>query len=443
MIKAAASKFINSKRFVIYCFVTGIVLRVLWLMLVNSKPVSDSSWYYQQGLDIAAGKGYNIEGTPTAYYPAGYPMFLSLIFMMFGNSIAAAKIANLFISAGILYFSYFISKKLFDSEKTGRITLLLLAIYPNYISYTSILATELLFSGLLFFGAYLVLISKNRIPVLIAAGIVWGAMCLVKPQGIFIPLLFLAAWFFQNGKTIWERTKPVIILYVFMIAVIAPWAVRNYMVFGSPFISTNDGINLVIGNNPYATGDYNLNDMVVAYIWDNENEYPSPDSLVSNIHKTQYWTRWGFKDENYANIKLRNKALNYIANNPGKVLKLLPGKLWLNYKRGNEGIGWATSELEITPQAKDKSIKIFSSIANYFYYAVMILSVLYLIIAVYKKISAKQKTRFPLLELLLISYFTFLSLVYFGSYRFSFPTIPLFIMFAAAFIEIILREKNG
>jgi len=91
---------------------------------------------------------------------------------------------------------------------------------------------------------------------------------------------------------------------------------------------------------------------------------------------------------------------------------------------------------------KNKSINFFGQFANYFYYAIMILSVLYFISAGYKKLIRKQRTVIPVLAVLLILYFTMLSLVYFGNYRFSFPTIPVFIMFAAAFIENFLREKT-
>ncbi|HEY3250086.1 MAG TPA: glycosyltransferase family 39 protein [Ignavibacteria bacterium] len=408
--------------------------------MVNSKPVSDSNWYFEKGLDIASGKGYSIEGTPTAYYPVGYPFFLGLIFMIFGNNLFAAKITNVLLAVGILYFSYFTSKKMFDSERVGRITLFILAIYPNHIAYSSIIATETLFLFLILFGAYLFFIAKNNYWLFMASGFIWGLMCLVKPQGFFIPILFLLALWLQEKKTFREALKPMMIIYVIVIIALLPWAIRNYYVFNEPFIiSTNDGINLVMGNNPYATGEYNLDDKVIEFIWDSENEYATPDSLVNSLRYTAFWTRYGYKDENIANKKLRKKAVDYIFSNPSKIMKLLPRKLWLNYKKGNEGIGWAISELTIEGTLKKNIISALGKIANYFYYLSMAFFFFYFVRFAYKSYIEKEKLQVPLIGPLIILYFTLLALIYFGTYRFHFPTLPFIAMFSAAFAESLLN----
>lgn len=441
MLRTTLIKFIDSPRFVTMCLILGILLRIAWLILIDSKPQSDAHWYYIKGLSIASGEGYTVEGIPTAYYPAGYPMFLGIIFFFFGNNLVAAKIANLLLSAGIIYLSYLVCKTLFKSERAARITILIMALYPNYIAYTSILATEILFTFLLFLGFYLLLISEDRFWLLLLTGLVWGFMCFVKPQGMFIPLLFLLTSLFQQKGAILKKLKPVVIVYIFMLAVLAPWLIRNYYVFnGAITISTNDGINLLIGNNPYANSVYHLTQEVMAYAWDQSNEYTA-DSMLNKITYSPYWTRYGFKDEYTASIKFRNKAIKYVLENPGSTLKILPKKLWMNYRRGYEGVGWAAAEITLEPWKK-KFVSLFMVITNGFYYIVMFLFFCYCFTLLYKKYIKKQNIYLPLIGFFLIGYFTLLALIFFADYRFNFPLIPVFAMMGASLAACFLHGKE-
>ena len=433
---------INSKYFIAVCFIAAAAVRITWILLIDIVPLSDFAWYYEKGLDIASGKGYTIDGTPTAYYPVGYPMFLGSVFFVFGNSLLAAKASNVLLSIGILYFSYILSKKLFNSEQAGRITLFILAIYPNFIAYTAVISTEILFLFLFFLGAHIFINMKDKKWILIITGIIWGLMCLVKPQGFFIPLLFITAIYFKNKKLFSERLKTLLIVYVFIFITLLPWMTRNYYAFGSFFVlSTNEGINLLIGNNPNATGEYNLDENTIKYLWDSENKYASPDLLLRNLPGDAFWTKYGFKDELEANRKFKNKAVDYILNNPAKLTTLLPMKLWYNYKRGNEGIGIAVPTISDDPVLRMNSFKIFKKTGNYFYYLIMLMAGMYFIRIIYKRFMKKQKTYFPLTGLLIILYFTLLSLVFFGGYRFNFPALPWIIMFSAAFIDYLITPK--
>lgn len=459
MIRISICKTIQSKYFVPFCFVIAILLRCMWILLIKTNPVSDSSWYYEKGLDIASGKGYTIEGIPTAYYPVGYPVFLAIIFKLFGDNLFIAKIANIILYAGILYFGYFISKKIFSTENTlspenetnvtsnsefiGRITLFTLAIYPNNIAYSSVLATESLFLFLFLGGTCLFIISKGRFWHLFISGIIWGMMCLVRPQGFFIPLIIVLTLIVSNKRTLLFKLKILLVVYTFLIIAMLPWLIRNYYVFHDYFIiSTNDGINLLIGNNPYSTGEYLLDDKVIAYCWDRDNLYASPDSLVKNLSNSKYWTSFGFKNENIANKKLRSKALDYVIHNPLEVIKLLPKKLWFNYKRGSGGIGWNLAEYSASSNFKQSCMNIFKKITNFFYYLVIIFSIAYIFRCLYKIYIKKQKLRFPTTGLWLVLYFSLLVLIYFGSYRFHLPLVPWIVMYFAAFIESTLNAKK-
>jgi len=434
--KSTLESFFSSVYFIPFCLLLAFVLRLLWIIIIDSKPVSDSSWYFEKGIDIAGGLGYSIDGIPTAYYPAGYPMFLGLLFRVFGNSLLLAKLANIVLNLGILYSGYFTAKRLFCSELTGRITLLILAVYPNHIAYNSILSTEILFLFLLLGGAAFYVQSVERKWLVVLAGILWGLMCLVRPQGIFIPLIFIFTTGYITGNSFIKKLKTLIPVYAIIFIIMVPWVIRNYHVFKDyPVISTNDGINLLIGNNPYATGEYSLDSNALAYTWDKGNRYSSADSLVKYLPVSKFWTSYGYQDENIANKKLRNKAIEFIINNPKQEAKIFPKKLWLNYKKGNEGIGWAIAGLNLGSGIKKTFVSVFEKLANYFYYFIILIFIVFIFYTGVRIFINKQKIIFPATGLWIILYFTILALIYFGGYRFNFPSMPFFIMYFGAGAE--------
>jgi hypothetical protein len=120
------------------------------------------------GIDFAADRGYSVAAdsfwphnipprvggtlenrSPTAYWPVGYPAFLGLLFTLFGSSLFMAQAGNVILYTGVLVFASYIGKTLFEAELVGRVTLLLLAFYPDHIAYSSLLASEVLFLFLL------------------------------------------------------------------------------------------------------------------------------------------------------------------------------------------------------------------------------------------------------------------------------------------------------
>jgi hypothetical protein len=52
--------------------------------------------------------------------------------------------------------------------------------------------------------------------------------------------------------------RDVALTIAFAFLVVAPWIARNWITFGEPAVSSNGGVNLLIGNHPGATGAYNL-----------------------------------------------------------------------------------------------------------------------------------------------------------------------------------------
>ena len=101
-----------------------------------------------------------------------------------------------------------------------------------------------------------------------------------------------------------------------MAMVLVPWAVRNSHVFGETvLISTNGGATLLTGNNPSADGSYMENDPLVAQ------------------------RNFSVRDQVEADRRARTLALNWIKENPGRFVQLMPRKIWHLWAKDGE-IEW-------------------------------------------------------------------------------------------------------
>ena len=101
-----------------------------------------------------------------------------------------------------------------------------------------------------------------------------------------------------------------------MAAVLVPWAVRNSQVFGQTvLISTNGGATLLTGNNPSADGSYIENDPLVAQ------------------------RNFSVRDQVEADRRAKELALNWIKENPGRFIQLIPLKIWHLWAKDGE-IEW-------------------------------------------------------------------------------------------------------
>jgi 4-amino-4-deoxy-L-arabinose transferase-like glycosyltransferase len=359
------------------------------------------------------GKGYTIDGIPTAYWPVGYPAFLGSIFWVLGPNLLYAKLANVLLYVGILYLAYAIARELFSSEFTGRMTLLLLAFYPNHIAYSSLLSTENLYLFLLLLGvAALILERRDGIWKGISTGVVFGLACLVKPQTIFIPLLLILVLYLRRSDT--RRLLAMVsTVYLALGAIMLPWTVRNYYVFDALFyISNNGGVTLFIGNNPHANGTY----------------MPFDEELRSLLPLSPD------DDEHDVDVKARKYALDYMLAHPAKTLRFSSIKLYYVYREDVEGMNWNNGAImwEKSREPGHKALFWFLiGLAQNYYLCTMAAFAVSLPV-----LFAKRGSRsVPTLGLYIIAYFSAICMVTIGISRFHFPLIPWILMYVASLFE--------
>lgn len=399
------------RQFVPLCLLTSLALKLVWVGLVDAQPVSDFQWYYDRAREFAANCGYSVGGHPTAYWPVGYPAFLGLLIYLCGDSLLLLKLANIPFHIAAEYSIYLISKRTFDSEPAARITLALFAFLPNHIAYSSLLSSENLFLFLLLLGVLSLMGPDLRLWKAVAVGVLLGLGCLVKPQMLFVPAVVFLVGIRRADEwpRLWRRVGSYAAVYIGLALVVAPYVIRNAIVFGYfPIMVTNSGVNLLIGSNPQANGTYvNVAPMI---------EYEADE----------------FRRDRLA----RDLARDYALSHPLRIVGLLPLKFWHLYATDVEGITWNLVGLGVTPAKLKQGLKVFMGMAQLYYMILWGLFAYFIILYFVRGRLRRPGHWRPELGLALMLYFTLIYLIYFGGGRFHFPMTPWMAVYGGALLGI-------
>jgi hypothetical protein len=390
----------------------GLALRGMAILLFPVDPISDYAWYLDRGRELAAGLGYVDAGIPTAFWPVGYPAILAAIIAVTGSDVGAPLIANLLFAAATGWGMVALGDRLGMPRPATVVALLLWAIYPNAIFYAPQFASEGPYAPLLLWG--LVLLIDRRWTFAILSGLLFGIATLIKAQSYVLPLPALLLLWAMRPDSGWRGIAArALLLHVAMFAVIAPWTIRNYRLFGEPvMVSTNGGATLLNGNNDLATGGY-INDAEVPAI---ERVYAR-----TGVPKDQRTLRQLDYDH-------RAKALGWqwIREHPGAFAALVPRKLAGLWLIDGEA-AWAY-EMQFPEAAR--AIRIVRIADELLYLAILALALCGFVAACHGLVVRRTMPGEAML-FLFPGFITAIAIVFSGQSRFHAPAMP-FLMMAAA-----------
>lgn len=401
----AWGRWLEPRKSLVSLLIFALLVRVVWMLAVDSQPVTDFDWYFERAKGIADGVGYSHDGQRTAYWPVGYPAALSLVFKVFGSSVLAGKILSTILVMVSLALAWDICRSLFKDKRVADWTLAVLTVHPAFVAYSGLLASEPLYTALTLAGTKFLLQSGIKSFKFVAvSGFFFGLATLTRPIAAGLPLLTLLSLKLPGTKA--ERPWRDLVLqtvfaYVALGCVVLPWTVRNFHVFGKPvFVSTNGGDNLWIGNNPQATG-----------------KYINPYTLSLELR--------GLSETDRDSLATKS-ATDYIKSHPMKTLRLWPAKIVNTYLVGSDAPYWAFQKtkghLEIPGKGDDKAL--FLAFRAYSNAVPWILSFGFL----FAVFAGLRKRELPLIGIASIAYTGVVAVVFFGNPRFAFAVVPYLVM---------------
>lgn len=171
-----------------------------------------------------------------------FPLLIA-IGMPFMDAVVWAKIVVLLASAGCLFLTYKLTKKLFPelSEDYCLLPIAYLLISPIFLYWSIRVVAEPIFAFFVLLAFYLFYKKGNPL----VLGLAVGVAAMTRYEG------FLLAAAIGLGLLLKKRFVPLILYLLFFILAVSPWFLRSYLAFSklfySPYLSDPAG---------FATGYY-------------------------------------------------------------------------------------------------------------------------------------------------------------------------------------------
>ena len=211
---------------------------------------------------IAEGRGFSsplpmVRTGPTAWFAPVYPYLLAGIFILFGvYSYLSSLIIHIFdiaCSAFTCWPIAVIATQAFG-KKTGIAAAWAWVFLPTAIYYPVVWLWDTSLTGLwlaLLIAVTLKLRGSDRMSWWLGYGALWSAGAMINPS-ILSVLPFLALWaLWPMRKQANPAAKLALAAALVFMAGIAPWTIRNFVVFHQFIpLRSNFGLELWLGNNP-------------------------------------------------------------------------------------------------------------------------------------------------------------------------------------------------
>lgn len=198
------------------------------------------------------------------YRPPLYGLFLAVVFEVVSTDVEVARVLQAVLSTLTCGFLFLIGRRV-GGERVGLIGAAMGGIYPLFVFFAGVLMAETLLILLAVLSLYLILEFQYQPTMRRAAamGASLGLMALCKPVMLAWAVLLAAgilawpAWITADGSAGRAQGRHVTAMIATLCLVIAPWTLRNYAITGYLVpISSNAGINLLVGHEPEARGVY-------------------------------------------------------------------------------------------------------------------------------------------------------------------------------------------
>ncbi|MFH1862873.1 MAG: glycosyltransferase family 39 protein [bacterium] len=239
----------------------AVLIRWIALWLRISSLDSTAFEFGEIARSLVAGRGFawDFWGMfpmgPTAYMAPFYAWLLAAYYWLFGFDLTGMAALQGLVLGGVCWSLGRIGLAL-GGASVGLLAAFILAVYPEGIFMPQKFTAE---PWLLLWQVLFVLIAikyqkTGQRKHVITAGLLAGIAILTKESALlFVPLLLV--WIgLQMGFTR-RLIKDTIVMAAIAICIVAPWTLRNYLVFDEFIpIRTNFWINMWRGNHPGATG---------------------------------------------------------------------------------------------------------------------------------------------------------------------------------------------
>jgi len=252
----------------------GVALRIAALALRAGTVVSTDEQHWHR-MALAFLQGGLLSPEAHTYRPPLYPLLVAFTYWLAGPHVEAVVVWQVLMSAGTSVLAHRVGLRL-GGERAGLLAAAATAAYPLFVLFAGALMAEtlLVFLALLAVLAAVRWLEGGTAMEAFVLGIALGLACACKPVFLaWAPLLFGArVWWRGRARRAEQRCRVkthgwaggtgrecrhAAALLAGLALVLGPWSVRNAAMTGrwAP-VSTNLGMNLLVGHEDGADGTY-------------------------------------------------------------------------------------------------------------------------------------------------------------------------------------------
>lgn len=266
-------------------------LRLLWVVLVPSRPVGDFALYRESASYLLEHHALD----PQFIYMPGY-VFLLAVVEALGGGLLAATMIGVVAGTAIVGAAGGIAEGLWG-RRVGLVAAALAALWPAGIAVTSVTGTDLP-AGALVALALLALVRWSRERpwrAAIAFGLLMGLGAWVRAVAAPLAGLSFFYWWAVERRAPSAAARALVCMAV-AFAVLSPWALRNRALYGETFFTdSHGGHTALVGANPDTEGTYSrsLNLMFTkatgfSFLHDGPDRHRASDQAAYQLAKS--WT---------------------------------------------------------------------------------------------------------------------------------------------------------
>jgi hypothetical protein len=370
-----------------------------------------SYWYY--GRAFAAGDGYisYTLGTPTSYYPIGYPALLAAIFWLAdhtalpGGDADVVAVLHAALGTATVWFTYLIGRSA-GSRRLGLGAAALVAFWPNLVFYTPTFALETAFTAAST-GALAVAAShdwRTGPPSLrrsAAFGLVLGVSVVIRPFSL--PFLVAFAIAVAATRAGWRAVaRCTAVAGAVVVLLLVPWTIRNALVLNAFVpVSTNLGDTACLARSVDSDGGFSFSGQGCVH----DPDLSEPEANTRNLRK----------------------ALQFVRRHPAEEVRLIGARFRLMMSHDHSGLGENENVRDRERFLTDGTRRILTTTADLWFAVVMVAGALGLVLL------SREWRRRPSQALVVVSALCLLAIpsLLWGNPRFHVPVAPLAAIAAA------------
>lgn len=343
-------------------------------------------------------------------------LYLAGMVLLFSNPYYPILVATWLMAAGTAVLAGSVAATITQSTTIGRLTLIFTGLHLSqmYITTTFSYCSEPIFMFLLALAMYFATIcaKSGLVRHAVLSGLCLGLAYLSKQSILFLPILYLFLYGFTQRKRVWTLAGTACLVFSL---VQIPWAVRNWIVFEKPIVTTT-----MSGYGLYIAG-------VTAQRWTKAIGYQYPNA--KERHEVRAEMEQTVLDEGYTLAELNEAQFNDIL--ATKAESMIREHLWQYAHNGAFNMVYILY--------KRNSGRGLYAVQNLLYYVLCMIGVV---------ISWRRRYWGMLLVSMIVAYFVLIHAPFISQYRYLLPVTPYLFIFAAvgvhwAYLRFVVKEASS